>query len=110
MNDLAQRGALGLKPENKVGKKIRASAEGETCTLMLDGCDHDQTVIYAHLRYFGWAGIAEKPEEPLGVYACQKCHDILDGRKDGPCGFEEVLRALGQTIIRLKRKGLLVVK
>lgn len=108
--NLLQKKPLGQKHDTTPSKAIRASAQGETCTLGLPGCDYDQTVVYAHLRFFGWAGIAQKPEEPLGVYACQNCHDAIDGRNKVNWGYDDVLCALGTTLLRLKHKGLLVCK
>jgi len=109
--NLAQKPPLGLKEPPLVSDAIRKSAQGETCTLCLGCCNHDPaTTIFAHLRFFGWAGIAQKPDDLLGVYACSACHDALDRRSGAEWGFEDVLRALGKTLLRLKAKGLITVK
>ena len=84
-------------------KRVRAAAKGQRCTLRLACCNHDpSTVVLAHLRMFGWAGAAEKPNDYLAVFACSTCHDALDGRgstiNQGLWGFHDVLRALGETL------------
>lgn len=101
-----------FKTPSVVSRKIRDSARGEECSLRLPCCNGDpETTVLAHLRYFGWAGIAQKPHDFLAVYACSSCHDALDGRaRDGLFGFEDVLRGLGETLTKLHRKGLLVTK
>ena len=91
--------------------KIRTSARGEQCTLRLGCCNHDpETTVYAHLRMFGWGGMGQKPPEPLGVFACSACHDVLDRRNGGAIEYRDVLRALGDTLIRLREKGVLICK
>lgn len=111
MNQL-RRGPLGLKHKNPVSKAVRDSAENEECTLGLDCCTHDpSTTVFCHLRFFNWAGVAQKPPDFLGVYACKNCHDELDRRADDAgWGFDDILRALGRTQIILHRKGLLILK
>lgn len=95
-----------------VSKRVRDSARGETCSLRFPCCNHDpETTVLAHLRYFGWAGIAQKPHDFLAVYACANCHDCLDGRgRDGLFGFDDILRGLGETLTKLHAKGLMVLK
>lgn len=111
MTDLSMRGPLGQKTQNMVAPAIRKSAEGEDCTLRLSRCTYDPAqTIFAHLRFFGWAGMSQKPDDLLGVYTCKNCHDDLDNRASGTWGFEDVLRALGETLMRMKAKGLIYVK
>jgi len=93
----------GVPPRQKrlrlVSPKLRASAKGQPCTLRLPCCNHDQdTTVLAHLRFFGWAGVAEKPDDYLGVFACSACHDAIDGRGRNLWEFEDLLRALGETL------------
>lgn len=103
-----------FKHRNVFSKPVRDSARGEDCALRLDCCNHNpQTTVLAHLRFFGWAGIAEKPDDFLAVYACSACHDAIDRRSDAECalwGFEDLLRALGETQRKLSAKGLLTLK
>lgn len=105
------KGPLGQKNPPLVSTAIRASAKGEECTLRLPCCNRDPaTTVFCHLRFFGWAGISQKPDDLLGVYACHACHDALDGRSNGLWGFEDVLRGLGETLMKLRAKGLIETK
>lgn len=112
--NLAQKPPLGLKEPPLVSDAIRKSAQGETCTLRLGCCNLDpSTTSFAHLRFFGWAGVAQKPDDLLGVFACSACHDALDRRNKETAElweFEDLLRALGETLMRQKAKGLITVK
>jgi len=91
--------------------KARKSAEGADCALRLDCCNHNpETTILAHLRMFGWAGMAQKPPDFLGVYSCSDCHDALDRRRDVEWDYEDVLRALGETLISMQNQGVLIIK
>jgi hypothetical protein len=106
MTDLAMRGPLGQKQPPLVSPVLRNSARGETCTLRLPGCNENEANVFlCHLRFFGWAGIAQKPHDFLAVFACQHCHDIVDRRAGGAWGFEEILRALGETLMRHHAAG-----
>lgn len=61
--------------------KLRKSAQGEHCTLEIPGvCGYDpSTVVLAHIRMPG-TGMSRKPHDLHGVYACHRCHDVLDRR------------------------------
>lgn len=82
--------------------RARLAARGEDCQLRLSCCNHDpETTVLAHIRMFGWAGTAQKPPDYLGIFACSACHDALDRRSnDAEWGFDDVLRAMGNTLIR----------
>lgn len=95
----------GQKPI--VSRIVRSAARDETCTLSLPGC-HGSAVL-AHLRYFGWAGMAEKPHDFLAVFACDSCHKKMDLRT-GECGFEDILLALGKTLKRQFESGNFVAR
>ena len=111
VNKIASKPPLGQKIDRK-SNTIRKSARGEECTLRLDCCNGDpETTIFAHLQFFAWSGMAMKGDDILGVYACSSCHDSLDGRITTDFwGWEDVLRALGETIMRLKNKGIVTIK
>jgi len=102
------------KPQKAQSKALRQAARGQECTLRLPCCNRDpETTVLAHLRYFAWAGTAQKPPEFLAVFACSACHDALDRRTPENawlCGFEDILRALGETLIRQHEAGNLVMK
>lgn len=107
MGNLANRPPLGQKQPPTVSTPLRQSARGETCTLRLGCCNGDpSTVVLAHLRFFSWAGISQKPDDMLAVFACSACHDAIDRRSREPWGFEDLLRGLGETLMRQKAKGL----
>jgi hypothetical protein len=109
--NLSNRGPLGPRKGNLVSKKLRDSAKGQDCTLRLSCCNHDpEATVLCHIRAFGWAGISEKPDDFLSLYACSACHDAFDRRGLAEWGWDDVLRAHGETLRIMFRKGLLVVK
>jgi hypothetical protein len=98
-----------MKPA--ANKAIRNSARGKKCELRLACCNGNQeTTVLAHIRRFGWAGIAQKPHDLLSLYACSSCHDVMDGRAKGECTDADVLRAHGNTLLSMIDDGLLVIK
>lgn len=108
MSNLAGLPPLGQKQPPLVSPVLRQSARGETCTLRLPGCCNGDpsTTVLAHVRAFGWAGMAQKPPDFLAVFACSACHDALDLRKsDAPWGWDDILRALGETLMRHHAAG-----
>ena len=98
---------LGLKAEKAISPAMRKAANGEACTMRIPGvCNHNtETTVLAHLRMFGWAGIAQKPPDFLAVFACHSCHDALDGRMGERVSPTDILRALGETMIRQHQLG-----
>lgn len=103
------------KPNKIRSKKITDSAKGEDCTLRIPGiCNgNPETTVFAHLP--GNKGTGTKNHDIFGVYACNKCHDWIDGRggeseyEDWLDRHEQMLRALQETQIKLYQKGLLRV-
>ena len=94
-----------------VSKVIRDSARGQDCTLRLPGClwTTDTTVL-AHLPC-GHRGTGMKGPDTVAVYACQACHDVIDGRRPGdPLTLADALRALAETHERMIDAGLLTVR
>lgn len=111
MSNLAQRPPLGQKQPPLVSQALRQSARGETCTLRLGCCNNDpSTTVLAHLRFFSWAGMGQKPDDLLAVFACSACHDAIDRRSGEWWGWDDVLQALGETLMRQKAKGLVEVR
>ena len=102
------------KQPRLVSPALREAARGQPCTLRLPCCNHDpETTVLAHLRMFGAAGIGEKPDDWCGVFACSACHDAAD-RRDwataGLVGYEDILRALIETLRVQFHAGRLVAK
>ena len=65
-------------------KKIRDSARMQDCTIESPYCNHNpETVVFAHYGEPGEKGMALKPDDTSGAYACSSCHDCLDGRTQG---------------------------
>lgn len=112
--NLMGKAPLGQKRPPLVSPAIRQSARGEACTLRLDCCNHDpETTVFAHLRFFGWGGMGQKPSDLLGVFGCNLCHDALDRRSDADVelwGFDDLLSALGETLMRQHAKGIISVR
>lgn len=62
-------------------KNLRDMARGQYCQVRLPGCDFGtETTVLAHIRRANIAGVGQKPPDLCGVYACAKCHDLIDGR------------------------------
>lgn len=98
-----------------VSKAVRDAAKGENCQINLEGvCNHNsETTVFAHFRVFGIAGMAQKPPEPIGSFACSACHDEIDrrGRVGSELwGYDDLLRGMIRTILILRRKGVLILK
>ena len=98
-----------LRPAKYVSDKIRQSARGEACTLRLECCSfNDEETVFAHIRQASHAGMARKPPDFWGVYACAACHrEQARLQSSELCGYDDVLRALFLTQSRLFAKGLL---
>mgnify|MGYP006370822263 FL=1 len=115
MVDLAGRGPLGLKFDKATKKPkeptpIRHAAQGQGCTLRLPGCHPTPVNVFlCHIRRFGWAGMGQKPRDLLGVFACQHCQEVVDGRIKGECSDTDLLRAHGETMMALLLSGAIVI-
>lgn len=100
-------------------KKITQSAKGEFCTLRVPGvCNNDpDTTVFAHLP--GNKGTSTKNHDLFGVYACNRCHDWLDGRNaativagyssNSLSGEINKMKAVQETQLKLVEKGILEV-
>lgn len=103
----------GQKPA-KV-KAIRNAARDMDCTLRIPGvCRHDPAyTVGAHIRLFGIAGAAQKPDDIFLLDACDRCHAVFDSRDkwaEAPIGFEEVLCAFMFTLRNRRAAGLIPLK
>lgn len=96
------------KPKKIKSKKVRKSAEDETCTLRLQGiCDNDPSkVMLCHVNSFR-KGIGNKSHDIHGYYGCYSCHMKEQAYE---VDASDILRALLETQDRLIQKGLIEVK
>lgn len=92
-------------------KKLRASANGQDCTVRLpDTCNHNPaTTVLAHLPC-GRKGMGMKGFDTVAVYACNACHDVIDGRSAGEVDWQDMPRAIAETHEALIGAGILTVK
>jgi hypothetical protein len=92
-------------------KKLRASANGQECTVRLPGiCNFNlSTTVLAHLPC-GQKGMGMKGFDTVAVYACSACHDVIDGRASGDVDWSDMPRAIAETHEALIRAGILTVK
>ena len=95
--------------------KIRKSARGQQCQIMLAGiCNHNpETVVLAHYRMAGTCGMGMKPSDIQAAYACSRCHDASDGRLKTDLSPDELQTAFAEGVMRtqqiLIKQGLLKV-
>ena len=89
-----------------MSKAMRNSARGETCTLQIAGYQHNpETTVAAHIGFGEGDGTAKRlrPGEANIVYACNECHDAIDGRRhdwDKEYKWYYIARALVRTFER----------
>lgn len=105
--DLAGRGALGQKTGRIESSAIRKSAKGQTCTMRGPWCnDNPETVVFCHapIRRFGLGGMGMKVPDLFGYYGCSDCH-----AHEADMGWDDVLRAVCETQMRLLSAGLIVI-
>lgn len=97
------------KKRAKEKHPLRDNAEGQDCTLRLPGCRHDSaTVVFAHYRRFSWGGASMKPNDLLGCFACESCHDKQE-RYHEDATYEDMLRAMGETLMQQELDGIITV-
>lgn len=95
--------------------KIRKSAEGENCTVRLDGCRNDTTTtVLAHLNSVRHGhGTAHKNSDLHGAYCCFHCHQILDNAVKTNLDRDFVklahYEAILETQLKLIKKGLITL-
>lgn len=110
-------GLAGAVPKDKPhrSQKLRDSAKGEPCLVVIPGCPQDpEQTIWSHYR--GTAGgkaCARKSDDICGAYACTYCDAVYDGQRQRPEGLtkEDVdrlwLEGHIRSLVRAKEKGLL---
>lgn len=62
--------------------RLRKLAAGQACQVRIPHvpCSGPDTVVLAHIRRAGIAGVGQKPPDLCGVYSCAAHHDVIDGR------------------------------
>ena len=62
---------------------LRKLAKGKDCQIRAYGvCNFDpDTTVLAHVRRAHVAGTGQKPPDIIGVWACGRCHDLIDKRE-----------------------------
>lgn len=95
---------------------LRSFARDQPCSVRLPGvCSFDPaTTVLAHIKRTGHGKMGGKGADLFGVHACNKCHDVIDGR--APCDLEPdtlrayILDALIETQQRLLEAELVKVR
>lgn len=96
-----------FKQPRIISQAIRKSAQGQTCTMRSDWCEgRIDTVVFCHLpvRRFGLGGMGMKVPDIFGYYGCHQCH-----AHEADMGWDDLLRALCETQMRMIRAGLISV-
>ncbi len=70
------------KPSTFRSQTLRDSARGQDCTLEIpDVCNHNpETVVLAHVQTEGGAMGMKAADDFSACFACNDCHDLIDGR------------------------------
>jgi hypothetical protein len=94
---------------------IRNDARDMECTLRIPGiCRRDPAhTVGNHMRLFGIAGGAQKPDDIFILDACDSCHAVFDSRDkwaEAALGWDDVLRALMLTLRNRRAAGLIKLK
>lgn len=103
----------GAKPA--VSKPIRQAARDAICQLAIPGvCTGETlTVVGCHLRMFGLAGMAQKPDDLFLVDGCSNCHAALDDRSRWAAlgiGYDDILLALIRSQQSRRAAGLITLE
>jgi hypothetical protein len=94
--------------------KIRNAARNQPCSLRLKGCsfNNDETVL-AHIRTVG-VGMGRKPLDSMAVFACSRCHDLIDGRRSDDVmekeKLERIIAGMAETHAYLVYREYLILK
>lgn len=102
----------GAKPVKS--KPVRDASRDRHCTLHIPGvcCQDPARTVGCHLRLFGFAGAAQKPDDLFIVDACDCCHRVLDDRSawaDAPLGWDDILAALMRSQHQRRAAGLILL-
>lgn len=93
---------------------LRRLAKHKECQVRIPGhCNHNfETVVLAHIRRGGVAGVGQKPPDLCGVWACSGCHDVIDGRVPSPIHELDghILEAMCRTLAEIDKEHKVVKK
>jgi hypothetical protein len=86
---------------------LRKHAKGKPCMIRLPGCidspDHETTVL-CHWRD-GSTGMGQKEEDLIAAWGCARCHDVVDGRRDGyKYTYGELKMFMAEAILRTQKE------
>lgn len=95
-------------------EKIRASANGETCTMGSPRCNGDSaTTVWCHSNHSEHGkGYGLKAHDVMGFYGCSGCHQWYDFESrswDADDRKMYFYRAWSASLLRLVEKGLIEV-
>ena len=92
---------------------LRKAAKDRGCTVRIPGvCNFNSaTTVLAHIRLTGVSGMGMKSPDLLGAWACNACHDEIDGRTRNSGMTRDELRlahydGMARTIMQLHKEGL----
>lgn len=106
---------MNQKRQRIESRAIRQAAQGELCTVQIAGiCRHDPaTTVLAHLPDES-GGMSRKSDDISAVFACDICHDVIDGRRPWGAEYEHrewyQRRAMVRTWRRLVELGVISIK
>ena len=94
---------------------LRNAARDQSCKLAIPGvCSGDPAkTVGSHMRLFGMAGTAHKPDDIFLIDACAECHAAIEDRSkwaEVALGWDDVLRAFMQTLKARRDAGLIILK
>lgn len=105
-----------LKQIRIKSKPMRNAANGELCTVQIAGmCRHSPaTTVLAHLPDESH-GMSRKSDDLSACFACDVCHDVIDGRRPWPESEKPhkewyLRRAMVRTWRRLVELGIVNIK
>lgn len=92
---------------------LRKDAKGQPCLARVPSvcCFDPQRTVLAHVRLVGISGMGMKGEDALACFACDCCHDVLDGRVKSDYTYEQRRLMLLEGVMRTQaqwiKRGLL---
>jgi len=96
------------KPPVIKSESITRSAHGELCAFRIENvCNHRQaSTVFCHAPS-SLKGMGTKSPDFWGAYGCDDCHKHADS---GKVSYQDWMRAIFETQIKLIEKGLIQIK